>query len=104
MTKLHFQARLAITGPRDKMNLDQFAISGVLLGHPNQEKLSTSDDNWNMVECEVIITPKKIHKGIKEQYKNCRLDQVAQLVGDEDYWTEHVTYDEDPLDEFFLGI
>ena len=99
-TEYRFQARLAITGPRDTFGLDQFVIAGPIIGHPNQSSLTESED-WEMIECDIIIIPKKIHRKINPTYKNARLDQVALMVSNDKDWSESKEFKQDEHEEYF---
>jgi hypothetical protein len=100
MKKYSFHARLAITGPRDAFGLDQFIIGGPIIAHPEQDSLVKSGE-WEMLECEIIIIPKKIHRKINPAFKNIRLDHAAQLVSSDKDWSEPEEFKQSKDEEYY---
>lgn len=87
MSKLNFKGRIGISGgPKMGPNgeLMQYKIGGVLIGLKEMEVVKSQ--GWEMIECDVTITPTKIYREIEDTMKSARLDQVAMVVSDLSYW------------------
>jgi len=102
MSKLHFKGRIAISGPAamgPDGELSQYKIGGALIALKDMPVVK--GQNWEMIECDVIIIPTKIHRTIKDSMKSARLDQVALTVGKDGYWsdTELPNDSKDVIDE-----
>ena len=80
-----YQGRIGICGPRDAGTFNQHGISAVLIAKKGQPLLSDSDD-WENIQCEIIIRP--IKKIGNAKIKNLRLDHVATILGDDKQWTK----------------
>jgi hypothetical protein len=79
-----YQGRIAICSPRKIKGMIQHGISAVMISpNPKQPLLSTAD-NWENIQCEIIIRPIKRLGTMK--IKNARLDHAAQALGDESQW------------------
>lgn len=78
-----YQGRIAISGARDAGQFNQNSMSGVLVSPKGQPEISELDD-WECIQCEVIIRP--IKRLGKAKIKNMRLDQAAGCLGDESQW------------------
>ena len=79
-----YQGRIAICSPRKIKGMVQHAISGVLISpDPKQTILSNAED-WENIQCEIIIRPIK-SLGVAK-IKNMRLDSAAMALGDDRQW------------------
>ena len=99
MERLQFKGRLAISGPREKgsENLSQYIVGGALVGLKDMPV--TKSDGWEMIECDVIIIPTKIHRKVHESFKGAKLDMVAQIVHDGRKWSQREYPEKDIYDE-----
>lgn len=89
-----FSGRLALSGPRHPAEgIDQYIIGGAVLSKSGQPV--TKSDGWEMIECEVIIRPTKIHrKGKSGHITHGRLDHVVMSLGDE-HWEGTEVYEQE---------
>lgn len=78
-----YQGRIART-VRDIGDMNQVAISGVLVSPEDQEY--NDEGRWERIDCDIIIVPKKRYTIEKE--RGLRLDQVAMVLSDDSYWKE----------------
>ena len=81
-----FQARVAIDSAQDIGNgLNRFKIAGALICPAGQPDISETDQ-WEGIQCEVIIRP--IKRMGTNKIKNIRMDHAAMALGDDRQWTK----------------
>lgn len=79
-----YQGRIAICSPRKVNGSIQHGISAVLVSLDAKQPLMSTKDNWENIQCEIIIRPIKRLGTMK--IKNARLDHAAMALGDESQW------------------
>jgi len=83
MEEYTFQARIAVCGTRKKFGMNQNTIGGVLLS-PKGAPLITKSDDWENIQCEIIIRP--IKRLGTAKIKNMRVDMATMALGNESNW------------------
>ena len=80
-----YQARIATCGAKvvGDGKYNQFRFAGALISPVGQTPLSESGD-WEGIVCEVIVRP--IQRMGHPKIQSMRLDQVAQVLGDNSQW------------------
>lgn len=71
---------------REIKGLKQVTMGVVGLSDEDQEY--NIEGEWERLDCDIIIIPKKKYRLINPDAKNARLDQVMFLLGKEKSWRE----------------
>lgn len=85
MEEFIYQGRIAICKPNKvaKGTFIQHGFAGVLVALSGQELISNSDE-WENIQCEIIIRPIK-RLGVAK-IKGMRLDQAAMSLSNDNDW------------------
>lgn len=87
------EARLLITERKDERipeGLKKIGIDGIVISDSYLSELKDIGD-FSMLECEVIIIPKKLHMKAKDGYENASICQ--HLTGgyeNKEHWKKHI--------------
>ena len=60
-------------------------VGGVVLSPEKQDDIS---NEWELVDCDVIIVPKKVQVPNTGWGKNARIDQMIMGIGDDKNWKD----------------
>lgn len=81
-----FQARLALDGGQAVGDaFTKIKVAGVLVAHQGQPLIVDTDD-WDGIQCEVIIRP--IKRLGTSKIKGMRMDMAAQQLAKDDAWVK----------------
>jgi hypothetical protein len=83
MTEFTYQGRIVISKSKADRGFKKNLMAGVLLSMEGQPDMVDTDE-WENVQCEIIIRPIK-SLGIAKT-KGLRVDQAIQAVSDDSQW------------------
>ena len=68
-----------------KGGFNRLMVGGVVLSPEKQDDIS---NEWELVDCDVIIVPKKVQVPNIGWGKNARIDQMIMGIGDDKNWKD----------------
>jgi len=80
-----YVGRLIRTNLGNKQGFNRLMLGGIVLSPEDQKDVS---DGWELMECDVIIVPKKVQVPNNDWGKNARIDQVMMTIQNDKDWKD----------------